>query len=175
MNRVALGLVLTLVAIAPAARAANGVPVAAASATDADAVAIYRHCVAAMANTPAPPYAYYVLQVNANRLDLTRGYADDGHPTMMLHFMVRPHANTYRVWYRFRDTRSLMQDIASSDRTISPPVPWALSFHRAKASTRVGGSSGGDIGQTSVQLDQATELADQIESDESAYYQIALT
>ena len=175
MNRIALALVLTFSSMVPGVERAGAASAGAASPSpDLDAVAIYRRCVAAMARTPAPPYAYYVLQINSNRLDLTRGYADDGHPTMMLHFMVRPHANTYRVWYRFRDTRALMQDMASSSRTITPPVPWALSFHHSKAAMPTG-ASGSEVGESGVELDSATELADKVESDDSAFYTISLT
>ena len=174
MHKSALTLVLIIGLAAPSVRADSSARVRPSQPAVDDPVAIYRRCVAAMAAAPNPPYASYVLSINANRLDLTRGYAQDGHSTTTLHFMARPHANVYQVWYRDRDRRSLMQDVASAQRTVGPPVPWALDFQSSAADAPAGLAPGVDVGGSAVQLDQATALAQQIDSDQSVHYQIAL-
>ncbi len=137
-----------------------------------DAYAIYHRCIQVMRDRPVPAYSSYLLQVDADHIDITRGYNSAGWPTTILHFGLGNHATTYRVWYRARDAMSLMQDITSSNMTSGPPVPWALEFRSPPQPDPAPAQETVKFG--SVTIDQASKLLNQVSVDQSGFYRISL-
>jgi hypothetical protein len=133
---------------------------------------IYERCVAAMNANGKPAYAVYMLHVDAQHIDITRGYTSTGSPTTELKFGTFVHTSTYRVWYRAHDQKSLTQDLGSETTALTPPVPWALDLVGPPASPQ--NSSNESVGAGGAAIDQATQLLSEIYTNERDAYHISL-
>lgn len=141
--------------------------------TSADPYAIYERCVAMMNADPTPPYAVYVLRIEAQNINIVRGYSKSGAPTTKLEFGRTHEQAAYRVWYRARDQRSLMQDLASNAAVVTPPVPWALDLAAPPAGTTED-STGQSVSGKSVEIEDATQLLSEVKIDAKDAYRISL-
>jgi hypothetical protein len=121
---------------------------------------------------PTPPYTIYTLHVDAQHIDVTRGYTKTGAPTTIMQFGAFHQQETYRVWYRARDQRSVMQDLSSHATTMVPPVPWALDLAAPLETT--GSPSGETVSASGAAIDQATRLLSQVKVDAKNAYRITL-
>ena len=133
---------------------------------------IYVRSVDAMEDMPAPRYLTYVLHVDANHIDITRGYDRSGFPTTELHFGVSHRSDTYRVSYRASDGKSLTKDLTSGVLSVGPAVPWSLDF--SNLATMSAPSPNETVSANSMTTDAAGTLLGQLDLDQSAYYRITL-
>jgi hypothetical protein len=163
------GVAMTAALVAVLLLADVGSPV---TGTLTDPYAIYERCVAMMNSDSSPPYTIYTLQIDAQHIDISRGYTKTGAPTTMLHFGAFDQQKTYRVWYRARDQKSVTQDVTSHAAALAPPVPWALDL--ATPLTSTGSPSGETTSADGVAVDQATQLLSQVKVDAKNDYRITL-
>jgi len=166
--------ILMWVVIATATSAPNPNPIPTATMLPASALApleVYLRCIAAMQNNPIPKYFSYELKVYSNHIDITRAYNAAGYPTTTLHFRVSHREATYLVHYRASDGKSFMVNMASSNVTIGPPVPWALDFRNP--GSRSAPTTNETVSAGSVTTDSASSLLGELSVDQSPHYRIA--
>jgi hypothetical protein len=132
---------------------------------------IYARCIKAMSENPFPPYMTYVLNVDADHISISRRYDGNDMPITILHFKISHHQHAYRVWYRGRDQKSLMQDLGSKEIAVAPPIPWALDFRNrpevpdppAPLETASSGA---------IATNEEGALLREVTTDQSPYYRI---
>jgi hypothetical protein len=138
-----------------------------------DPITIYERCIAMMDADQMPQYAIYTLHTDAQHIDISRIYTKTGATTTLLHFGTFNRQNAYRVWYRARGQRSVMQDLTSHAAEYGPPVPWALDL--AAPNTNSGTTSGQAVGSDAVAIDDATQLLSDVRTEAKSAYRISLT
>jgi hypothetical protein len=138
------------------------------SPTAPDPYLIYSRCVTAMRESPTPPFMTYDLHIDADHISVSRTFLNDA-PVTTLHFRITHNRQNYRVWYRGRDQKALMQDLDSNQVAVAPPVPWALDFHSRTAdpsSALENANSGG------VTTNEEGALLRELSTDQSRDYRI---
>ena len=136
-----------------------------------DPSVIYERCIAMIDADRMPPYAIYTLHVDAQHIDISRDYSKTGAPTTLLHFGTFNKHSTYRVWYRSRDQRSVMQDLASNAINYGAAVPWALDLAAPIANSA--NTSGQAVGGDAVAIDDATQLLSEVKTAAKNAYRIS--
>lgn len=165
---IAIGCAAAVAMLGPS-RADTGAIASPASLSAHDA---YVRCVHAMQDSPTPRYLTYTLHVDADHINIARGYDSSGLAMTQLQFGVSHENDVYRVSYRASDGKSLMRDLSSGAVTIGPVVPWSLDFSNlAQQPAPVADET---VSAHSVTTDATSSLLGQLDVDQSPFYRISL-